>query len=182
MRHRPQPPIDSGGGRFNHPVQTEGGAMWKRIGGGFALAMWAGSALAGPFCVVTNFGTECNSFDYPSCQRAAAQARGACVVQPGNGASNPGLANITIDPNMGKIEPSPTHEGLHPTLLHGLRARLAMRGTWTFLVASGPPRRRTALVWSTLTASSAEHDAKMGRFGQLSRPSLFRPKLRGLNP
>jgi hypothetical protein len=86
--------------------------MWKRIGGGFALAMWAGSALAGPFCVVTaGFGTQCSYLDYPSCQRAAAQQRGACVVQPDNNAANPGLANITIDPNAGLIQPSPPMRG-----------------------------------------------------------------------
>jgi hypothetical protein len=87
--------------------------MWKRIGGGFALAMWAGSAWPDHSAwSPPGFGTQCNYFDYPSCQRAAAQPGGPAWFSPdNNGASNPGLANITIDPNMGKIEPSPPMRG-----------------------------------------------------------------------
>ncbi|MDP3491780.1 MAG: hypothetical protein Q8R82_01605 [Hyphomonadaceae bacterium] len=44
--------------------------------------MTAGAATAAPFCVVTSFGTNCWYYDAPSCQRAAADARGACVVNP----------------------------------------------------------------------------------------------------
>jgi hypothetical protein len=42
--------------------------------------LWAGPVLAAPFCVVTSYGTNCWYYDAPSCQRAAEQARGACVV------------------------------------------------------------------------------------------------------
>lgn len=48
---------------------------------GVILAMVAGSAAAAPFCVVTSYGQNCYYYDMPSCERAAAQQRGACVVQ-----------------------------------------------------------------------------------------------------
>lgn len=37
-----------------------------------------------PFCVVASFGQQCFYYDYPSCQRAAASANGACVYQQPN--------------------------------------------------------------------------------------------------
>jgi hypothetical protein len=53
---------------------------WRWALGGLA-ALVASSAAAAPFCVVSSTGENCWYFDYPSCQRAAAQARGACVAQ-----------------------------------------------------------------------------------------------------
>lgn len=56
--------------------------MASRIGGlAFLVALaFAGKALAAPFCVVASFGTQCYYYDAESCQRAAASARGACVI------------------------------------------------------------------------------------------------------
>lgn len=48
---------------------------------GIVLAFAAGQAAAAPFCVVASYGQQCWYYDYPSCQRAAQQARGACVAQ-----------------------------------------------------------------------------------------------------
>ena len=39
-----------------------------------------GGALAAPFCVVTGSGSQCYYYDEPSCERAAATARGACII------------------------------------------------------------------------------------------------------
>lgn len=47
---------------------------------GLALACVATQALAAPFCVVASYGRQCFYYDYPSCQRAAANVGGACVV------------------------------------------------------------------------------------------------------
>jgi hypothetical protein len=44
------------------------------------LTMTATLALAAPFCVVTAGGKQCYYMDEPSCERAAAAARGACVI------------------------------------------------------------------------------------------------------
>lgn len=53
-------------------------------GYGLAIAasalLFASSALAAPFCVVSSSGQQCFYYDYPSCQQAAETARGACVA------------------------------------------------------------------------------------------------------
>jgi hypothetical protein len=41
-----------------------------------AISGWAEA----PFCVVAAFGRQCFYYDAPSCQQAAAAARGACVA------------------------------------------------------------------------------------------------------
>lgn len=41
-----------------------------------AISAWAEA----PFCVVAAFGRQCFYYDAPSCQQAAAAARGACVA------------------------------------------------------------------------------------------------------
>jgi hypothetical protein len=46
------------------------------------LLMAASQAIAAPFCVITNAGTYCDYYDTVSCQRAAIQWRGVCVVNP----------------------------------------------------------------------------------------------------
>jgi hypothetical protein len=59
-----------------------------------AVALTAVStfATAAPFCVVTSAGRQCFYMDEPTCERAAASARGACVINqsevraPANGA------------------------------------------------------------------------------------------------
>jgi len=66
-------------------VQSQGEGPWsiepfqQSI---FALAasLFAIAAGAAPFCVVTSFGKQCNYYDEPSCERAAASMRGGCVL------------------------------------------------------------------------------------------------------
>jgi hypothetical protein len=55
--------------------------MARRLLAGLALAMFASTASAAPFCVVTSYAQQCWYYDYPSCQRAAQTSRGACVAQ-----------------------------------------------------------------------------------------------------
>jgi hypothetical protein len=60
-----------------------------------AFGMFGASAcVAAPFCVVTSFGKQCYYYDEPSCERAAAVARGGCIVnqeevRPPSGAGAP---------------------------------------------------------------------------------------------
>jgi len=44
------------------------------------LLLASSQALAGSFCAVSSLGTDCRYLDVESCQRAANQARGTCVV------------------------------------------------------------------------------------------------------
>ena len=46
------------------------------------LLLASSQALAGSFCTVSSLGTDCRYLDVESCQRAAAQQRGMCVVNP----------------------------------------------------------------------------------------------------
>jgi outer membrane protein assembly factor BamE (lipoprotein component of BamABCDE complex) len=46
----------------------------------FATLSIAANVLAAPFCVVTQFGTECWYYDMPSCRQAAASKNGACII------------------------------------------------------------------------------------------------------
>lgn len=54
----------------------------KRIIAALALLALSTGAFAAPFCVVASYGMSCFYYDYPTCQRAAHQQRGACVVNP----------------------------------------------------------------------------------------------------
>jgi hypothetical protein len=47
------------------------------------------SAVAAPFCVVASYGKQCWYYDEPSCQRAAAIARGGCIVNQDEFAARP---------------------------------------------------------------------------------------------
>jgi hypothetical protein len=70
----------SGGLFGNNPLES--GAFGGQSGGAGSII---GKGLGGsgaPFCVVTSYGEQCQYYDAPSCQRAAQQARGGCVVNP----------------------------------------------------------------------------------------------------
>jgi hypothetical protein len=49
----------------------------------FLFAIWlltAASAAAAPFCVATGFGKNCWYYSRDACERAAASAQGACIL------------------------------------------------------------------------------------------------------
>lgn len=52
----------------------------RTIIGAAAMLIFSGAAVAAPFCIVTASGKQCYYYDSPSCERAAASARGASLI------------------------------------------------------------------------------------------------------
>lgn len=63
---------------FKLPAQS-GVTVMRVLFLAVGLCLYAGGAIAAPFCAVFSYGTQCYYFDMPSCQRAAGTA-GACIV------------------------------------------------------------------------------------------------------
>ena len=45
-----------------------------------SLLLDSSQAIAGPFCLVTNAGKQCNFLDIVDCQQVAARVKGTCVA------------------------------------------------------------------------------------------------------
>jgi hypothetical protein len=65
-------------------------SICRALGTALACAV-SSAAIAAPFCTVSQYGTNCVYFDAPSCQQAAANIRGACVVSSSPSSPSAGL-------------------------------------------------------------------------------------------